>query len=1522
MAPSESTAAKRGLTGAIEKVSKASAAVKAMRATANTEPEPEPPPPVSDGPAAAGKSSISGVGMHTAIARQNASFIIHAFDDEGIRIDKGGELFMVAVRGSALVKARVTDSGDGTYLCEYRPSVSGQFTISVSLGGVPLAGSPFPLAVLQPRPDPPKCLVHGPGLHKAVARERTEFFVEFVDKLGQVTHAEDLDVWVELLDASRTAFEDVTPAPAEAKAGGSDADATAPAPDSDLTAASDGAVDAGAPSAAPPADADGKLADGSSTAGAPAPAAIPYIKLEAGERQQHLSLWARRQAADKTIAVAVARAARAAEKNDEVKRTGKGARAATGILDGVGTNLSHELLLDRSGIGFAFGGVAPGTLHAKGQLVKVHTVHLSIGLAGKYRLHVGLRQQQTFLPGSPFSLTVLPGGAYAPSTRIPRSMPPHGESGATTRDGVTRRDEATSRLAAVDGGNGGLAARAPPSGSPNREHTKELPKELGSALVVRGGGFGGVVGSEWHGVRMEASDKMGNPCNTGGAKVKVEAKMERGQAGSPGGGHGGGGHGSSHGGSAGEGKGGGSSGTLETRCVDHGDGTYMLGWRAEVSGHYMMHITIGGQHVVGSPCPIIMLGAEPEIAACEVSGAGLTKAVAGRPAVVRVRLRDKFHNAALAAGHMKFGLSMNSLDAQTQAVKKPKGEAKKGKGGGDDDAEEAPRRKERVSREAVESIEFEGSWVGDEYEMRYLAKEAGNFELNIWSVLREGGIGSSSSSDAPEAVRVGGGALAVEGARRGSVVAAVDTSNREKLPGSPFVLHVAEGKPHASQSYIEGDEAASKETISAGERFAVRVNTRDSFLNAAAAPEGALVATLKSPEGETALSLKPRHGLGEYELLYDPHLKGPHIVHVRLDGADLAGSPISLECAPSAPVAIKSRLHPPSEPTVTHNTSTMVIELFDRFGNRVERGGSRVDARALGPSAGQCAVEDLKDGTYEVSFSAFAVGDYKVTARLENKDELAPLSLYFNEGRPKPKAEEAAPAPAAAPSAASKANAKPPAAPKGRVALSEEVTAGADESSSPSTSPPQIRPNAKSTAGKPAAAAVTTQPPTQPLPTTSPPQSPAKKPTKASSPSTSPSQHGRSSSPGNVSPGNGSPTPAGVASGEPLLELIETSPIGGTEFAHLYIQPSDGAPAAEEAPVPSAKSPAKKKKASGTAKAKDGSATAKAGKSPGGAKGKSDGKSGDGKGKAGGAKPKTVRKSKEGKTAAVEAEHAPAAAETGRSDGKPGKRIKSARFSKDPIDKRAAPLPSQRPLDSPLPSVLRPSKLEIGEDEDMVEFIYVPPEDNEDIMEAEIDAIEEEAAEMEARAVELEISALQAEVDAEYAEILLAAESQSPIAEKPIARRASVEAEGEAKAKPAKKKGAKGDTKKPPKASAGKDPAKMPTGGVAADSSRPPSSPKKPTGKKAPKATALDDAQKPPLQEPMEAAPLLPPSPTPAPTVNDEPLTPAPVEAVDEPAAEAPRPVEDNWDGERIPTKVPTARGVKDLRAKMLMRGF
>lgn len=118
------------------------------------------------------------------------------------------------------------------------------------------------------------------------------------------------------------------------------------------------------------------------------------VRQSAGSRQQHERQWVRRLANDKAAKVKV----------------------------GVKTShtVSLELSSDPTGIGFAFGGVHPGTLHARGHLHETHQVSYSIGLVGEYLLHVRLRQQAAALPGSPFRLIVMPGPADAGSTKLPK----------------------------------------------------------------------------------------------------------------------------------------------------------------------------------------------------------------------------------------------------------------------------------------------------------------------------------------------------------------------------------------------------------------------------------------------------------------------------------------------------------------------------------------------------------------------------------------------------------------------------------------------------------------------------------------------------------------------------------------------------------------------------------------------------------------------------------------------------------------------------------------------------------------------------------------------------------------------------------------------------------------------------------------------------------------------------------------------------------------------------------------------
>ncbi len=64
---------------------------------------------------------VSGAGMRVAMARKFSTFEIEARDAAGERIHRGGDPFMVAIRGASTVKARVTDLQNGIYRCDCTP---------------------------------------------------------------------------------------------------------------------------------------------------------------------------------------------------------------------------------------------------------------------------------------------------------------------------------------------------------------------------------------------------------------------------------------------------------------------------------------------------------------------------------------------------------------------------------------------------------------------------------------------------------------------------------------------------------------------------------------------------------------------------------------------------------------------------------------------------------------------------------------------------------------------------------------------------------------------------------------------------------------------------------------------------------------------------------------------------------------------------------------------------------------------------------------------------------------------------------------------------------------------------------------------------------------------------------------------------------------------------------------------------------------------------------------------------------
>lgn len=202
----------------------------------------------------------------------------------------------------------------------------------------------------------------------------------------------------------------------------------------------------------------------------------------------------------------------------------------------------REIDTDPSGIGFAYGGIYPGRLHAKGRLIERHEVHFSLAKCGDYRLYVSLHGRgadcNAHVPGSPFTLHVAPGRAHPLTTQIPASELPL---------------RATSEVA--------------------KDKEKDVPSFAAQELLCV---------CE---LKLQARDKMGNPCSTGGANVSC-GFLELPRSEQP-----------EHDCEA--------LAKQEGTSVDVGDGTYSLKWTTPLPGTFHVYVKIDGLHVLGSPARLV-----------------------------------------------------------------------------------------------------------------------------------------------------------------------------------------------------------------------------------------------------------------------------------------------------------------------------------------------------------------------------------------------------------------------------------------------------------------------------------------------------------------------------------------------------------------------------------------------------------------------------------------------------------------------------------------------------------------------------------------------------------------------------------------------------------------------------------------------------------------------------------------------------------------------------------------------------
>lgn len=1014
---------------------------------------------------------VHGSGLRSASVRKANEFTIQACDSAGEEMKVGGDQFFIAIRGRGVrVRARVTDNGDGSYSVSWNPYLAGAYKINISMLGEPLPGSPFHCVAQTSGPCAAQCVVRGEALQQAVARLQQTFEITFKDANGQVTHAEDLDVYVEPVTAS-TAIPDIT---AETGSNGmadisqqnnagagemsgsfrsaSSSDllgasstslATAPAAelkggqvrislpfegwkrkwarecvsnrplvvraaeavDSDrvgqilpgrriyllkenlvgTTTRALAAVDLGpaenteegmvvsrssseimsnglssvralsstrSPSptkddswlstyVSKPAwlgyDEEVAVATARGNAQMPCTPRTPRTPrgnnkvifearivgwvtvakegrelvstataLGATERQQHMQAWARRKAVDKSIAHVIRVPAKTKRGADDggISRKSRGDEAQRGGT--IKNPYTSELFGDPTKIGFAFGGVEPGRLHAHGRIVESHKVFYSICLVGTYRLHVGLRNQNVPIPGSPFTLHVVPGEAHAASTALPADTP-------LPLQGVVGFDD-----------------------------------EQGCHLIFR------------------VSDKMCNPCAEGGAKVAATCLGEE-------------------------------KGVVIAEVKDRADGTYEAIWRSKQSGHFEVQLTVDGMPIIGSPFKLQLQSTTPDLARTVASGKGLSEIRAGSPAPVTLCLLDQYDNSASKGQNLDFGIFIVKADANKEEKNKWK---------------------------TAPSFAYVGSVVPEGYQLTYTPELAGAMEIHLWACEKQ----AEEKSQARELPR-------------------------EELPGSPFMLICSSGDANASNSGMDGfskaaPEVTAKETskksaqqsvpaapmpgsmsraerihtfpsgseVGAGEILVFKPTIYDQYDNPAAAKDGTLKFELISPDGVASLLDVLTHaksGLTSYEARFEPKNQGEYHLHISIAGIPIQNSPLSFVVLSGFPDAHKSFFETPEGPLFSMVEYEFTLVTTDKWSNRCSKGGAHVSGRISSHSlpAGQeteLEVIDLHDGRYVFKIMLRAPADVKclVTIAREKPNpsagaaavpvtEMPPVSLSF-----------------------------------------------------------------------------------------------------------------------------------------------------------------------------------------------------------------------------------------------------------------------------------------------------------------------------------------------------------------------------------------------------------------------------------------------------------------------------------------------------------------------------------------------
>jgi hypothetical protein len=290
--------------------------------------------------------------------------------------------------------------------------------------------------------------------------------------------------------------------------------------------------------------------------------------------------------------------------------------------------------------------------------------------------------------------------------------------------------------------------------------------------------------------------------------------------------------------------------------------------------------------------------------------------------------------------------------------------------------------------------------AGEPVQLRVQAMDQFGNALNLGGNLLEARLHCASSVIAGKVQDMQNGSYEIEcmATVAGLYKLAVQM-DKAHISGSPFDLTV--GAADVSPEACTVSKPKLSKT-SQGGLVHIEVQLKDAFGNDRPSGADSLMVHIKGPSSPAG-HVEPKPS-GLYSLQFPSLLSGTYMANIFVNGVSI-GKAVSVDVAPGAAFAPLCEVDDSCEfqRQVAGEKGKLIVIARDKQGNRMKCGGDLIslslDAHA---DSFQSKVQDLKDGTYEVTFSAQRAGDFLLSIKVDKlpiRGSPFPLTIVPSKGK-------------------------------------------------------------------------------------------------------------------------------------------------------------------------------------------------------------------------------------------------------------------------------------------------------------------------------------------------------------------------------------------------------------------------------------------------------------------------------------------------------------------------------------------